>query len=151
MRLIAVVDNGNGMMFAGRRLSKDSALRKRILARTSPRKLWFSHYTFAQFMEEEIFDPDILLRLNVDDDYMSLAGEEDYVWNETIPCAQYEDQISAVILYRWNRDYPSDVTFDLDMGDASKWKLIRSSEFAGFSHERITEEVYARCPREASD
>ena len=37
--------------------------------------------------------------------------------------------------------YPSDMFFDIDL---SGWKCIRTTDFAGSSHERITEEIYTR-------
>ena len=50
-------------------------------------------------------------------------------------------EIEKVILYHWNRDYPADTYFDLDLTD---WKITRTEEFPGFSHDKITEEVYCR-------
>ena len=39
--------------------------------------------------------------------------------------------------------YPADQSFDLDLCGGN-WKLSESDEFAGYSHERITMEVYQK-------
>ena len=40
-----------------------------------------------------------------------------------------------------NRDYPADMYFKMDLGS---WKLAETQEYAGSSHEKITEERYVR-------
>ena len=45
------------------------------------------------------------------------------------------------MLYRWNRRYPSDLKFDLPL---EGFTLRQRQEFAGYSHPKITEEVYLR-------
>ena len=52
------------------------------------------------------------------------------------------DRLEQVILYRWNRDYPADVRFTLDL---SGFRLRQRVDFAGSSHEKITEEIYTPC------
>ena len=46
-----------------------------------------------------------------------------------------------VVLYKWNRVYPADQYFAMDL---SGWKLVETVEFPGSSHEKITEERYER-------
>ena len=46
-----------------------------------------------------------------------------------------------IILYRWNRDYPGDERFCFPGGEEI-WQLDRWEDFPGFSHEKITEEIY---------
>ena len=53
----------------------------------------------------------------------------------------YESRIEEVILCHWNRDYPADMYFKMDLGS---WKLAETQEYAGSSHEKITEERYVR-------
>lgn len=48
---------------------------------------------------------------------------------------------SKLILYKFNRDYPSDVKLNYDL---SKYKMISSYNFKGNSHDKITKEVYIR-------
>ena len=51
------------------------------------------------------------------------------------------ERIEEIYLYRWNRDYPADVYFPVDL---SMWKCVETKEFAGSSHEKITRERYTR-------
>ena len=53
----------------------------------------------------------------------------------------YESRIEEVILCHWNRDYPADMYFKMALGS---WKLAETQEYAGSSHEKITEERYVR-------
>ena len=46
-----------------------------------------------------------------------------------------------IILYRWNRDYPGDERFCFPGGEEI-WQLDHWEDFPGFSHEKITEEIY---------
>ena len=46
-----------------------------------------------------------------------------------------------MILCHWNRDYPADMYFKMDLGS---WKLAETQEYTGSSHEKITEERYVR-------
>ena len=52
-----------------------------------------------------------------------------------------EAKIEKIIVFWWNRHYPSDRKFDLDL---SKWNKVSKEEFAGYSHEKITKEVYEK-------
>ena len=52
-----------------------------------------------------------------------------------------EAKIEKIIVFWWNRHYPSDRKFDLDL---SKWNKVSEEEFAGYSHEKITKEVYEK-------
>ena len=53
----------------------------------------------------------------------------------------YEKWIEKLMIFKWNRVYPKDFEFDIDL---SEWKLSQSSEFKGSSHDNITMEVYVR-------
>ena len=54
----------------------------------------------------------------------------------------YKDKINSVIVYKWNRQYPSDMKLDIEPSEGRV--LVSSVEFAGYSHEKITKEVYSR-------
>ena len=53
----------------------------------------------------------------------------------------YLPKIDTFILFRWNRDYPADFFFKVDL---SQWNLISTEDFEGTSHEKITMEVYEK-------
>ena len=52
-----------------------------------------------------------------------------------------ENKIEELIIFWWNKKYPSDFYLDLSF---EKWKKTASEEFEGFSHDIITEEIYRR-------
>ena len=137
MIVVAVVDDNMGMMFNKRRQSKDRALRERILALAGNGKLWMNEYTYQQFSDCDTGG------IQVDPDFLDKAGGGEFCFVENdsvVPCAK---DIEKIILYRWNRKYPADFRFDINLED-SEWKLAETREFTGSSHEKITEEVYVR-------
>ena len=66
------------------------------------------------------------------------AGE--YVFQELETLDTGDKRIEQFIIYRWNRVYPADVSVEI----GTEWKLTETEEFPGFSHEKITKEVYCR-------
>ena len=137
MILIVAVDEDKGMVFNRRRQSKDRVLRERILSLAKGGKLWMNAYTRRQFPE------DAQGEIIVDEKFLEKAGFGDYCFLENIPASPYEDRIEKIILFWWNRKYPSDTWFDIDL-EGGGWKLSETREFSGSSHEKITEEVYVR-------
>ena len=73
---------------------------------------------------------------------MEIAGEDDFCFVENVPVTQYISKIGKVYLFKWNRNYPTDFTFDLDLN--SNFILISVEEFKGNSHELITLEVWVK-------
>lgn len=135
MILIAAVDDDNGMMFNKRRQSQDEALRERILSLSAHSRLWMNQYTKKQFGNAA--------HLAIDDDFLDMAAPGDYCFVENVPAAPYENKVEQIILFRWNRKYPGDFHFDIDLA-AGGWKLSSAEDFHGSSHEKITMEVYCR-------
>jgi len=136
MILIACVDDGFGMMFNHRRQSQDRVLRDHIIALTSGKQLWMNHYSAKQF-------DGVAGQINTDDSCLSEAAPGDYCFVEDEDVTQYEQWIEKIILYKWNRKYPSDLKFGIPLKEHG-WVLSRSTDFAGSSHDKITEEVYTR-------
>ncbi len=135
MHLIVCIDDDAGMLFNHRRQSQDRELRKRILEVTSGKKLWMNHYSQKQFEKDDTSN------ISYDDNFLAEAVTGEYCFVETEDLSQYEPLIESIILYRWNRRYPSDLKFNIDLAD---WKLQSTVDFPGASHEKITEEVYIR-------
>ena len=136
MKLILCVDDNGGIAFNKRRQSRDRVLNGHILERCGAHKLWITPYT------AKLFGADEAERFCVDEDCMARAGEDDFCFAEIRDPAPYLRRAKQVILYRWNRVYPADSYFNLpDTG----WNRQSESEFAGSSHEKITEEVFERC------
>ena len=133
MILIACVDERMGMMFNHRRISQDKIVCMDILDMCPNRVLYMEEYSYKLFQE---FDS---VNVKVIDNITSIQNNE-YFFAEN-PEAIDENLIEKIVLYRWNRKYPADRYFPIDLG---KWILMNSEEFAGKSHEKITKEVWER-------
>ena len=130
MILIVCVDDDMGMAFNHRRQSQDRLLRRRLLERVGASKLWMSPYSARQF--EAL--PETVL---VSEHFQAEAEAGEYCFAE-LSCP---DDAEGVVLYRWNRSYPADVHFTLDL---SAFRLAERTDFAGSSHPKITEEIYIK-------
>lgn len=137
MNIIVCLDDRNGMMFNHRRQSKDSILRQRVLAmvQAADSRLLMNSYSRKQF--EEAGEGEI----ETAEDFLSKASRGDFCFVETDTISAYESEIEKLIIYKWNRKYPGDFYLDLDL---TGWTLTETEEFAGSSHEKITEEIYIK-------
>ena len=135
MIVCVVLDDNNGMMFNKRRQSQDRILREHILTMSEDSTLWMNEFTKKQFTDCE-FE-----HVTVDNELLEKAGESEYCFVEDLPLQEYENKISKLVIFKWNRVYPADKHFDIDL-DKKGFKLISTDEFAGSSHEKITEEIY---------
>ena len=140
MHIIVCVDDRLGMMFNHRRQSRDSILREYILNMTEGHKLWMNHYSVMQFKDDKNNN------IVVDDDFMQLASHDDYCFVEDLDLSSYEDQIDSITLCKWNRSYPGDLFFTINL---STWELVRSDELVGSSDDLIEIEVYSNVQKQA--
>ena len=131
MIAIVTIDDNNGMMFNKRRQSKDIRLIERILDIAGTNRIWVSEYS------SELFDTS-KDNIIVDNSYTE-AQAQDYCFVENVDINELQDNISKIYVYKWNRNYPSDVSFPVAMLDY--YKLENVSEFEGNSHDKITEEI----------
>ena len=137
MKLIVCLENNNGVIFNKRRVSSDRKVTQRVIELTRGKKLWISYYTQELFVGKDINKT----RLVISNSFFKKAGENDYVWIENIMPKNLDD-CSELIVFRWNRDYPSDVKFDFDLSDS--FELTSAKIIKGNSHDEITEEHYTR-------
>lgn len=128
MKLIVCLDDNNGMMFNKRRQSRDRVLIENMIELCKDEKLYTNEYSVSLFPENtvEIFD-------NIEDIEKSYCFAENFNVNE--------DYVDEIIVYKWNRVYPADTHFNIDLGN---WTLTESVDFEGSSHEKITREIYRR-------
>lgn len=138
MNLIVCVDNKGGMAFNHRRCSRDLVVQTRILMLAKESRLWMNSYSAKLF--EAVNEPTV----NVSEQPLDEAGQGEYCFIEDMSAFPYMKWIEKIILFRWNRSYPSDLKFDIPLDDG-KWLLTEQTDFEGRSHERITMEVYTRC------
>ena len=98
-----------------------------------------NEYTYRQFA-----DAGEAGNICVAENFLECATDGDYCFVENMPLSAYETSVSKIILFKWNRRYPADFYFDISLSEPV-WKLTGTEEFQGFSHEKITREVYERC------
>ncbi len=141
MIIFVCLDTENGMMFFHRRQSKDREVRKDILKETEGKTLWMNTFTLNQFEEaEQIFARRMV---KVDETFLEKAQAGEFCFVEDQSLRNYEDKIEKVIIYQWNREYPADFVFDLNL-DSLKWKQQDVVEFQGYSHEKITKTIWEK-------
>ena len=133
MILITCVDENNGMMFNERRQSRDKILTKHICELAKDTKIWVNSFS------KEIFEDQN--NIIVDDEFINKISQNEYCFIENISPLTLENKTEKIILYSWNRVYPADMYFDIKLED---WELESETEFAGSSHERITQKVFIR-------
>lgn len=132
MRVIVCVDDNMGMLFNKRRQSRDKNLIEDVMKRIETLKIHsFSEKLFEEYSEQIEIDDNLLKNAQL--------GEVCFVENQHL--TPYIKNIEELIIYRWNRLYPSDFKLDIDL---ATWKMTSQEEFAGNSHEKITRETYVR-------
>ncbi|MDD5934842.1 MAG: ribonuclease Z [Clostridiales bacterium] len=131
---IVCLDDQQGMMFNHRRQSMDECLRKDLIDQITPNKLWMNEYSLKQFKDTS-YD-----NMIVHEQFLELAQLGEYCFVENQFLSKYLDRIEKIIVYRWNRIYPADMKFDLDLSQP-EWKRLAVSEFQGKSHPIISKEV----------
>ena len=136
MKLFVCLDEAGGMTFNNRRQSSDRVIRQNMLETIGTYNLYINSYTAKQFTEESS-------QLIVDDNFLETAQTGDYVFVENKQVQPYLSNIEQIIVYRWQRAYPADCFFDIDLTEKD-WTLSSTEEFAGYSHECILKETYMR-------
>ena len=137
MILVSAVDDRFGTGFNHRRQSRDTALRRALICEAAGAPVWMNAYSLRQFKEETV-QADI----RVSENFLFEAKDGEFCFAENIPVGAAESRAEKIILFRWNRTYPADIYFDVDLSKG--WFLAESEDFAGKSHEKITKEVYLR-------
>lgn len=135
MRLIICLDDNNGMMFNNRRQSQDRKLREDIMQMIGSSRLWMSEYSAKQFLIDS--------HINISLEKFSEAGSDDYCFIESEISEAMLDKASEIVIYRWNRYYPADVRFNHFL-EREGWTKTVIGEFKGYSHKKITKEVFSR-------
>ncbi len=136
MNVIVCLDDNNGMLFNNRRLSRDKNIFCDIKRLAGDGRIYANSFSFLLLKEYNI-------NALIDDNFLYIAGEDDYCFVENCGLRTFADKINQFVTYRWNRSYPSDFKLDLQLSD-SIWKLKSVDEFKGFSHEKITREIFIK-------
>ena len=139
MKAIVCIDDGGGMTFNRRRQSRDSVLLDDVAAMVEK-----SHTRLlAASFSEKLLTSHGISPLVIDDDMLKNANGTDFCFVENLALLPYIEKIDTLIIYRWNRKYPSDFNFDVNP-DKNGFSLAETVEFVGSSHEKITKEIYTK-------
>ena len=138
MKLIVCVDETMGMMFNNRRQSRDGVLIEHILDLVDDQKIWITNFSESLFR----FKTEYVLF----EEQPTGIGNDEFCFVENILPSTLEENVDEIILYSWNRRYPSDKYFDICLDD---WVLESETYIKGSSHEKITERIYKKRREEA--
>lgn len=133
MNIAVCLDDRNGMLFGGRRQSKDQYLRQQLLQLAGSNGLWMNGFSAKQFESTDM--------IRVAEDFLEIAPQGNWCFVENMDILPYKEKIERIVIYRWNRLYPSDVKFPVEVFSDS-WHPVSSRTFPGYSHDEITEEIY---------
>ena len=90
-------------------------------------------------LSSELFEPSE--SLVIDNDYKNKAERNDYCFVED---KGYDlSYVDEIILCLWNRRYPSDQFFDIDI-KGNSFKKVSTENIVGSSHDKITIETYKK-------
>ena len=134
VKLILCLDDRDGMAFGGRRQSRDAAM----LADLSKLVREGAVLRATPYSQKLLSEAGIPARIS---EFPELdAADGDLCWLETR--APLEGvRIDALILYRWNRHYPADLSFDVA---STGFCPASREELVGKSHPKITKEVWIK-------
>lgn len=135
MTCYVCLDDKNGMRFNHRRQSRD-ALLLADMQQAVP-KLLHADAVSGPLLTEA----GIPWELAPED--LRLLPEDAHFFLEARPAGEAL-VFDRIVIYRWNRHYPADTFWNLDL-TAAGYRLTEATDFSGSSHETITKEVYTRC------
>ena len=130
--LFFTLDDKNAVTFAGKRQSKDIKVAQKMCEFMSGTPLAIKAKS-ANFFEG------VDIPLVTVDNFVDCREDTPTAFCEEIPSQEVLDNALVLIVFRWNRNYPSLTNERLNLDGYSKTFV---EEFAGNSHEKITVEVY---------
>lgn len=133
MKVIVCVDDKGGIAFNQRRQSRDKRVYEKIMDMIGENKLYMSEYSSKLFEEDD--------RIKIVAKPWDEAEKEDYYFAEKVDVSLFEEKIGELILIKWNRVYPADLSLSID---SKNYHLIHKMEFEGNSHDKITMEIYEK-------
>ena len=139
---IVCLDQEDGLLFNGRRQSRDRVVTEKILSITEGKPLWMSAYSRRIFPEDA--------PVCVAEDLVGKLAEPWQQPGEAAFCLIEEavnlenEMIDEWIVFRWKRVYPADVFLKFPADD---WEKELIETFAGYSHEKIDLERYRKRDR----
>ena len=121
MNIIICLDDNNGMMFNKRRQSQDRILRADLKEFIKDKDLYMNNYSYKLYKDIDNGN------IKVSENFLEQCTENGF----------------CLVEDKWNRIYPSDLYFDINL-ISNSWELLETKEFEGSSHEKITRIIYRR-------
>lgn len=140
---IVCLDQEDGLLFNGRRQSRDRAVTEKILSMTKGNPLWMSTYSRRIFPE----DAPVCVAEDLVGKLAEPAGENGgkasfCLIEEAVDLEN--EAIDEWLVFRWKRVYPADVFLKFP---EDSWEKELIETFAGYSHEEIDLERYRKKDR----
>ena len=135
MKIIVCLDDFGGMTFNHRRQSRDRVVVADIISMLDGSPLYIDEYSAPLFAGSEV-------DVRVVEDIVNDVPRGEYCFVENRAVSLFSG-IEEVVIYRWNRVYPRDLCFDISL-DADGFKLSSAVDFEGYSHEKISKEIFAK-------
>ena len=108
MTVFVCLDDNNGMLFNNRRQSRDSRVIEQIKAISMGRTLYMDSYSAKLFEDFGVI---------VDDNIIEKMTEEDFCFVEKSFLKEYDEKIKTLVIFKWNRIYPSDKQLDISFNE----------------------------------
>ncbi|MFM1536559.1 hypothetical protein ABGF49_07165 [Helcococcus ovis] len=139
MNIILCLSKNKGFTFFNQRQSFDRNMIFDMIMHVNNRKLYISNYTKKLFDNLEINLENIFV---LDKHNKEQIGEDDFIFIEKKEeLIFFENAPKEIVVYNWNREYPTDYYFEFDFSDYLK---IKEECIVGNSHEEITKIVYKK-------
>ncbi len=135
IKLAICLDDKQGMLFFGKRQSRDRVLIEDFIRTASGAEVLINSFSKLLFSDYE--------NVRICEDPLGEACEDNFCFIENLKLAPYVEDIDTLIVYRWNRSYPTDMKLDININDCG-FRLYSSKDFKGSSHDKITKEIYKR-------
>jgi len=135
IKVIITIDDNGGLMFNKRRQSRDRVLID-DMCKSINEKIHMNAYS------AQLFDA-YLDKICIFDNPLKDCPDGGYVFLEGTHIGNYMHEIDELIVYHWNKLYPSDMRLDINI-ENSELKLYNKYDFAGSSHDKITKGIYKK-------
>lgn len=134
MIIIVCLDDLQGMMFNQRRQARDQGVISDIAMTCKDSILRMKEYSYKLFQELSLDN------VIASSDFLQKGKVGEFCFVEDMSVFPFVTDIEQLIIYRWNRVYPADLYFDINVKEG--WELLDTKEFAGSSHDLIKKEIY---------
>lgn len=135
MVIIFTLDDDNGTQLAGKRQSHDRVVGNKIIT-LAGEHLHILQGSTSFFKNNDMTD----VTCAICSDMWSIPNDAVFFAEEVVP-AEIMEAAEKIYVFRWNRRYPSMVKDRVNLDGYIKTVI---DEFPGYSHEKITLEVYKK-------